>query len=633
MSGFISYPYAVSVVTAAGPVGGGALVTGETDAMGIDFTYHTDLAKQMAVTTASVEVDSAPYSTLTYTSPSTKLTRQSDGVWRYVNHNLFTNSEAFTAGTACTITSNSTTAPNGASTADTLVEDSTNAQHFLGGFNTFGNTFPGVFSVWVKAKDRTWIILETDADTSYFDVGNGVMGTNNAGGTITSAGSGWYLCKIARDNLTGHVFIRMATANNVGSYTGDGTSGIYIWGAQIKRTPVKDAGGFTYATGYLATGASAKYDLPYEWDVSAVSQGILIEEQRANGVLRSQEFSDAAWTKQGSTTTANQTTAPDGTSTADLFTASNATGIHNMFNDAGTVTAGTAYTGSVFVKPGTARYVTVAVPKTASGDGFYATFDTTAVSVTQSGILTLGTFTSATITADTNGWYRLAVTGQLSATNNAYIMIIFTHRATYTPDGFGRDAGAIGTGTETFYFWDAQVEAGSFPTSPIHTIATTVTRAADNQLTIARTSTPYANSAANSWVVEVARLGVNTGNPRLIGFDGTSNTETPVAVQDADQFMAFDGTNTRVSTVGGITSWLTSTNKVGIAYDENISAADLVANNGAASSPGNLAFGSVATITFGALNNSSASTLNGYLRKVTMTARRFSISELQTRTT
>ena len=165
-------------------VGGGALTSGETDALGIDFTYHTDRTKQMSVKDTGTPANAGdfdPYSKLTYTSPSLKLCRQSDGTWKYGNHNLFTRSSEFDNAVwtkaRCTVTANATTGPDGTSTADKLVEDATAGNNHLIFRNDYGSTvsgFPVQYSVYAKADTRSWIRMETDAGASiFFNVGAG----------------------------------------------------------------------------------------------------------------------------------------------------------------------------------------------------------------------------------------------------------------------------------------------------------------------------------------------------------------------------------------------------------------------------------------------------------------------------
>lgn len=77
------------------------------------------------------------------------------------------------------------------------------------------------------------------------------------------------------------------------------------------------------------------------------SLGLLVEESRQNLLSNSQDFSSASYTKLTVTITANTHKAPDGSLTAD--TVSSASGDNRLYQTS-SVTAGTAYTFSVFVK-------------------------------------------------------------------------------------------------------------------------------------------------------------------------------------------------------------------------------------------------------------------------------------------
>jgi hypothetical protein len=68
---------------------------------------------------------------------------------------------------------------------------------------------------------------------------------------MTPVGNGWYRCTVSRTALASsgaYWQINMATADNSINFTGDGYSGVYIWGAQL------EAGSF--ATSYIPTVAS-----------------------------------------------------------------------------------------------------------------------------------------------------------------------------------------------------------------------------------------------------------------------------------------------------------------------------------------------------------------------------------------
>ncbi len=613
-----------AAMVAVAAVGGEALVDGETDAMGIDFTYHTDITKQMDVITSSVDAYSAPYSTLTYTSPSIKMTRQSDGVWRYVNHNALVRSQeldtSWTA-TEVTVTANDTTAPDGTSTADRVTVNAAATNHYVQQFPAaiITNTNMAITSAWVKKGTGTdWFAFSNGAHFAYFNVNTGATGSVGGGGStsITDAGNGWWLCKWIQ--LSDADVVRLRVAASDGDFDGPDAAYHWYWGVQCKRYPVNDAGGYTYATGYLATTAAAKYDLPYEWDVSNVSQGILIEEQRINLLLRSQEFG-TTWTTSTVDVTANATAAPDGVTTADLVAEQASGGSTYLIYQTITGTAA-AYTLSVFAKAGGRNFVQVYFNET-TDHGVSADLSNGTIGTTT------GTITSSSISNAGNGWYRITITKTLTAATWYCVVGLASSdtaiRASY--------ASAGGTGA---YLWGAQAELGAFPTSPIHTIAATVTRAADD-ITLPSSGFPL-STTAHTLVVAAS-----VPSPEVVdylttidNYDASSNHALAVRMS---------GTNiTGYSRGGAGNTWDGGNTANAITYGTAFKAAIAVAandgavvlNGGTVVTDSTITVPSSATqMEFGNFRDGIGVFYTLHLRQVTYLARRATDGEIQTRTT
>jgi hypothetical protein len=175
--------------------------------------------------------------------------------------NLLTYSEQFDNAawtkSNATITANTVVAPDGTLTGDKLVENTATSTHEVQQNQTV-TVAPHTFSAYAKAGERNWLRLLAFQSgltgvIAFFNLSTGAIGTVGPSATarITPVGNGWYRCSITYTPVSAatcaHV-VYVATADNTVTYTGDGFSGIYIWGAQL------EAGAF--ATSYIPTVAS-----------------------------------------------------------------------------------------------------------------------------------------------------------------------------------------------------------------------------------------------------------------------------------------------------------------------------------------------------------------------------------------
>lgn len=147
------------------------------------------------------------------------------------------------------VTADDTTAPNNAAEADKIVEASdTGQEHFATQAIAMGDNDKHVFSVWVKASERTIIFLRTVdkgsvVSRTWFNLSTGAIGTQsgNHGARIEEYKNSWYRCAVVFDPLTGigtpEVGVGLADADNSATYNGDGSSGAHVWGASCVDIP------------------------------------------------------------------------------------------------------------------------------------------------------------------------------------------------------------------------------------------------------------------------------------------------------------------------------------------------------------------------------------------------------------
>lgn len=158
---------------------------------------------------------------------------------------------------AVSVSANTTAAPDGSTTADTITADGTTGAHYVGQASAAvagGKTIP----FYAKAGTNNFVQLYFDADAgpwANFDLSTGTPGSKGTGTTSSwvDVGGGWWRCIVTVTSSTAsNARISIVTSNVVTRFDSNTlTTSVILWGAQAEAR--------LFATRYQRTDAST-YD-------------------------------------------------------------------------------------------------------------------------------------------------------------------------------------------------------------------------------------------------------------------------------------------------------------------------------------------------------------------------------------
>ena len=327
-------------------------------------------------------------------------------------------------------------------------------------------------SVYAKADEFSFLqITGSTGFNSYianFDLSSGTVASTSGAmvASIEDVGNGWYRCNatlVAGTTGNGRMLIALIGSGTdsrlASSQTGNGSDGLYLWGASLTATE--------YPVAYTTT---------------------------RNLLTDSQDFERSAWVKANSTIVNDSVQAPDGTLTADRIESNTAAvaGHETFQNKAISTPANYAFT--VYLKPAERSVVRVFANFIGGAGIAYATVDLSSCSILNS------TFTASSCTDVGNGWVR--VFGR----NNSGAASSVNAGVSYVGNAF---SGSVPVG-EGIYLWGSQLEPGTTASDYVRTVDT-VGKAyrwyEPTEGTLFASSTRYSNDNAYQRVVTVASSG------------------------------------------------------------------------------------------------------------------------------
>ena len=223
-----------------------------------------------------------------------------------------------------------------------------------------------------------------------------------------------------------------------------------------------------------------------------------------------------------------------------------------------------------------------------------------------------------------NGWWRISFSWTATATSNSVSIYL-------SNDGLWANRNSAITIGSGVFIYGAQLEAGSFATSYIPTVASQVTRTADVATITGANFSQWFNAAEGSFVVEASSFGIGSNIPTFliasngsageyVRLNGSSGYTIRLLVQAGSVQVA------NITAGSGLVSGVYT--KAACAYAANSFQAAANGALGTEDTSGVLPSG-VNQMLFGSFFGSAGTYLNGHIRSIKYFPTRLSNAQLQ----
>ena len=411
------------------------------------------------------------------------IVRQTENYLRYSNE--FNNSSYWTLGDA-TVTWGQADY-FGKFTAWKLQDTASTAQHFVRQTTGIGGIV--TVSVYAKAGTKSFLFLRgvegTTSKEAFFNLSAGTVGTvEGITASMETIGSGWYRCSASFDhNPPYEYYFGVANADNVVSYTGDGTGNIYIVNPQIESgIGAREYNGTTSSMFY----GGETVNVPRIDYKNGVPE-LLLEKTSTNVVYCSAKMAGLT------NITQSFTLSPEGILNGIKINETATSNQHYGHVNC-SVVSGTQYFLSFYIKKGTESTVTVYTQSNTISSQVTVNLDNGTISAN----------TEAFIENVGGGWYRAGyktpAASQTVTSMDIYLPV--TSLSSY--------AGDVNNYTE---YYGIQLETAPIVTSHIPTYDGAITR--NNEiisLSNMATNTIASNATAGTLMVEFSNNYTNAGD-------------------------------------------------------------------------------------------------------------------------